>query len=202
MSLQYAPREHPILRAPRQDERNALAELIMLAGDPPPGFPWKPREGKFPVDLVARRLAMRCESFCLRNSQVCDIDGHVAGMMLGYRLSHHGETMKLSGLCPSLRPLSILDGRLPASFYINTLAVFPRYQQHGVGRLLLHGAELRARRSHCSCLLLEVSQANAGALRFYARHGFTAWRQAAATPGTRPAILVLEKSLIKVEAMI
>jgi hypothetical protein len=40
MSLQYALREQqPILRTARQSERSALAELIIEAGDPPPGFP-------------------------------------------------------------------------------------------------------------------------------------------------------------------
>lgn len=201
MSLHYAPCEHPILRAPRQDERDLLADLITLAGDPPPGFPWKARAGKLPTDLAERRLAVRCETFALKNSLVCDIDGRVAGMLLGYRLSHSGDTVKLAGLCPSLRPLSGLEGRLPASFYINTLAVFPRFQQHGLGGLLLLGAELRARRSHSSCLLLEVSQKNTGALRFYERNGFCPWPRNIQTARSGPGILILEKPLVRAEAV-
>ncbi len=40
MYFEYALREQQhILRSPRQNERDFLAELIIEAGDPPPGFP-------------------------------------------------------------------------------------------------------------------------------------------------------------------
>ena len=40
MHLHYAPREQqPILRSARQSDRSFLSELIIEAGDPPPGFP-------------------------------------------------------------------------------------------------------------------------------------------------------------------
>ena len=115
-------------------------------------------------------------------------------MMLGYRLSNCGETPKLAGLCQSLRPLSRLDERLPASFYVNTLAVYPGDRNHGLGAVLLDAAQRKARKAHCSCLLLEVAEENEAALRFYWRHGFSAW-PAKARPMGQMRILVLEKIL-------
>jgi len=195
MSLHYAPWEQPILRAPRQNERLNLAELIILAGDPPPGFPSTMRKGRTPIDLAARRMSMRWEAFCRKYALVCDIEGRVAGMMLGYRLACEGDTPKLAGLCPSLRPLSGLEDRRPASFYINTLAVYPRHQDNGLGAFLLSGAEKKARKAHCTCLLLEVSAQNAVALRFYARHGFMAWEGRGEALPSAGTIVVLEKPL-------
>jgi ribosomal protein S18 acetylase RimI-like enzyme len=125
---------------------------------------------------------------------VCELDGHVAGMVLGYRLSCEGPTPKLAGLCQSLRPISGLEGRAPASFYINTLAIYPGDRNHGLGAVLLEAAERKARKAHCSSLLLEVAAENEGALRFYERHGFFAWpapQEATASGGMK--ILILEK---------
>jgi ribosomal protein S18 acetylase RimI-like enzyme len=117
-------------------------------------------------------------------------------MMLGYRLSSHGETLKLAGLCQSLRPLMTLDERHPASFYVNTLAVYPRDRNHGLGAVLLGAAEAKARKAGCACLLMEVARDNIGALRFYARHGFTAWPERRyGSESAMAGIAVLEKEL-------
>jgi ribosomal protein S18 acetylase RimI-like enzyme len=119
-------------------------------------------------------------------------------MMLGYRLSCAGDTPKLAGLCQSLRPLSALDPRPPASFYVNTLAVYPSARNHGLGTVLLYAAERKARKAHCSCLLLEVSADNDGALRFYERHGFATWGPSQqGVWAQQPKILILEKRLAR-----
>jgi ribosomal protein S18 acetylase RimI-like enzyme len=117
-------------------------------------------------------------------------------MMLGYRLANCGETPRLAGLCQSLRPLSDLDERPPASFYVNTLAVYPADRNYGLGAVLLDAAERKARKARCSCLLLEVAEENEAALRFYRRHGFSAWRSPLdAQPIGQMKILVLEKTV-------
>ena len=125
------------------------------------------------------------------------MNDHIAGMMLGYRLSSQGETPKLAGLCQSLRPLSALETRAPASFYVNTLAVYPGDRNHGLGAVLLDAAERKARKAHCSSLLLEVAEENEAALRFYRRHGFFTWPPQGKAPGTGMRILVLEKALAR-----
>ena len=122
-------------------------------------------------------------------------------MMLGYRLSNHGETPKLAGLCQSLRPLSRLDERLPGSFYVNTLAVYPADRNHGLGAVLLDAAERKARKARCSFLLLEVAEENEGALRFYERHGYSAWPPTARPMG-QMKILVLEKTIAAGRTMV
>ncbi len=125
---------------------------------------------------------------------MCEIAGHVAGMMLGYRLSSEGETPKLAGLCQSLRPLSVLEKRQPASFYINTLAIYPGNRNQGLGAVLLDAAERKARKARCSCLLLEVAEENVAALRFYQRHGFSTWPvPPSSTPIGSMKIVILEK---------
>jgi ribosomal protein S18 acetylase RimI-like enzyme len=114
-------------------------------------------------------------------------------MMLGYRLSCQGETPKLVGLCQSLRPLSGLEGRAAASFYVNTLAIYPGDRNYGLGTVLLDAAERKARKAHCTSLLLEVAAENDGALRFYRRHGFFTWPERDARLSEGMQIVVLER---------
>jgi ribosomal protein S18 acetylase RimI-like enzyme len=96
-------------------------------------------------------------------------------MVLGYRLPvpEHAATMRRR--CDSLHPVSWLERRPPASYYLNTLAIYPEYQKLGFGGLLLSTAEAEARRSGSSCMILETARDNHSAMRFYGRNGFVAW---------------------------
>ena len=60
---------------------------------------------------------------------------------------------------------------------VNALYVAPAAQGHGIGTALLREAQ-----THADRLILWTFQANAGAQRFYARHGFT---EAERTDGSR-----------------
>jgi ribosomal protein S18 acetylase RimI-like enzyme len=147
------------------------------------------------VDFAAHRLAERSEAFCLKHALVCERNGTIAGMMLGYRLSSQGDTPALGGLCPTLRPDSDFVGRRPGSFYLNSLILYPGEQKHGLGTILLTAAERKAREAQCSCILLEVARDNIAAVRFYRRHGFGLWPCVFGVETGGPPYLVLEKSL-------
>ncbi|WP_170937071.1 MULTISPECIES: GNAT family N-acetyltransferase [Rhodomicrobium] len=169
-----------------------MAELIIIAGDQPPGFPCDfTQTGANPIEIGALRQLRKSEAFCRKRAVVLEIGGRIAGMALGYKLSPTGETPKLTGLCQSLRPIATLEGRPEASFYVNTIAVYPEYQHHGLGAVLLAELEAKARRAHCSCLLMEVTAANHGAMRFYERHGFTLWPET-----RRRSVVILQKDFV------
>jgi ribosomal-protein-alanine N-acetyltransferase len=55
---------------------------------------------------------------------------------------------------------------------VQTLAVIPGRQRHGVGTALLAALVAEARRRGAHEMLLDVREDNAPALAFYARHGF------------------------------
>ena len=75
-----------------------------------------------------------------------------------------------------------LDGRIVAAVmvgydghrgWINYLGVDPEVQQQGLGRALMDEAERRLRERGCPKINLQVRAANAQAIEFYRRIGFT-----------------------------
>lgn len=96
-------------------------------------------------------------------------------MVLGYRLPVPGHAATMLRRCSSLRPDNWLEHRPPSSYYLNTLALYPDHQKLGLGGMLLGAAEAQARRTGCSCMLLETTRGNGSALRFYLRNGFVPW---------------------------
>jgi ribosomal protein S18 acetylase RimI-like enzyme len=113
--------------------------------------------------------------FCCRRALVLEVGGHVAGMVLGYRLPEPDHSAPMLRRCDSLRPDHWLGRRPASTYYLNTLALYPAYQRLGLGGLLLQTAEAQARRAECSCMILETAHGNEAALRFYRRNGFVAW---------------------------
>lgn len=132
----------------------------------------------------------------MENALICERNGQVAGMTLGYRLSNQGDTPALDGLCPTLRPESDFVGRRPGSFYLNSLILYPGERKLGLGTVLLAAAERKAREAHCSCMLLEVARDDIAVVQFYRRHGFGLWPCVFGAEKGSP-YLVLEKALAR-----
>lgn len=65
--------------------------------------------------------------------------------------------------------LARAGGRLA---HLQLLVVMPAVRRRGLGRRLLRQAESRLRIAGADCLRLEVRAGNAGARRFYGRHGY------------------------------
>ena len=61
----------------------------------------------------------------------------------------------------------------PHESYVQTIAVAPAAQGHGLGTRLLTGLVDESRRRGCRRVDLEVRADNAGAIRLYERHGFS-----------------------------
>jgi ribosomal protein S18 acetylase RimI-like enzyme len=173
MKSKIAPQEQCVLRQARKGDARHVAELIVIAGDQRPNFPYiLEREGDGSIDLAKLRAARRDESFALRNSTMAEINGRVAGVLLGYKLSRKSEALMPNYLAQCLRPVMEPGPELIDTFYVNTLSIYPAYQKHGLGARLLEKANLKALKTGCTGVSLEVGEDNQPAVRFYARHGF------------------------------
>jgi len=65
------------------------------------------------------------------------------------------------------------DGPVPGAAYMRNIVVKPELQRKGVGAMLLHHALQTARDMYRKTLALRVDPANAPAVSFYRKEGFT-----------------------------
>lgn len=173
MTYSHALHEPCRLRAAQDIDAASIADLIIISGDSPPGFP-KPAQysdGHI-VDVSAAIEARRAQAFAVKHSLLARIGRRTAGVLLGFRVSKLAASGKLRMLPNYLRPTMDVENLTPASFYVNTLALYPDFQNLGLGRTLLEAANAKAAMQNCKRLTLEVGAGNPGAIKFYSRHGF------------------------------
>jgi ribosomal protein S18 acetylase RimI-like enzyme len=176
-----------VLRPARKDDARALAELIDIAGEGFGTYLWSQAvgPGESALDVGMRRAQRDEGGFSYRNATVAEIDGNIAGLLLGYRLADPYDTGDLERLPALVRPLVELESVAPASWYVNALAAFPEFRNKGLGTRLLAEAETIARKAKALSLSIIVAEANEGAKRLYLRSGYaeTARRRLVPFPG-------------------
>jgi ribosomal protein S18 acetylase RimI-like enzyme len=164
------------LRPASKDDALDLAQLIDIAGEGFGSYLWSQavKPGETALDVGKRRAAREDGGFSYRNATLAEVDGRVAGLLLGYRLADPYDTGELSRLPEIVRPLLELEAEAPGSWYVNALAAFPEFRGRGVGTTLLARAEEIARKTNTGTLSLIVADENEGARRLYERTGYHA----------------------------
>jgi ribosomal protein S18 acetylase RimI-like enzyme len=160
------------LRPARLDDADVLAELVNHAGDGLPLYLWgqMAEPGETAWD-VGRRRARRDEgAFSWRNALIADDGDGAVGCLIGYMVP---DDPGPPGEMPAMFvPLDALEREAPGTWYVNVLAVLPEARGRGLGSLLIGAARDRAVEQGARGNSLIVSDANAGARRLYARHGY------------------------------
>lgn len=164
----------PSLRSARKEDARALAQLIDIAGEGFGTYLWAQAAapGENALDVGTRRARREEGGFSYRNAVVAEIDGKIAGLLLGYRLASPYDPGDLAALPAMVRPLVELESHASASWYVNALAAFPEYRNHGLGTRLLAEADRIAREARAPALSLIVADQNEGAKRLYLRTGY------------------------------
>lgn len=157
-----------------------LAELVNHAGEGLPLYLWTQMAapGESGWDVGRRRAAREEGSFSYRNATIIEHHGERAGCLIGYGIADEPQPIQ-SDMPAMFVPLQELENLAPDSWYVNALAVLPRFRGMGLGTRLLHRAEVIARALGGRGLSVIVSDANAGARRLYERCGY---REAATRP--------------------
>jgi len=162
------------LQPARKDDARALALLIDIAGEGFGTYLWSQsaRPGESALDVGMKRAQREEGGFSYRNATLAEVDGEVAGLLLGYRLADPYDTGSLDVLPPIIRPLVELESCAPGSWYVNALAAFPEYRNRGLGKYLLNEADRLTRAAGAKATSLIVAEENAGAMRLYLRNGY------------------------------
>ena len=150
-----------------------VAALVDMAGHGIDLGRWlKDRNGDLSVIGAARRAVLdpRNRSYHFSNAQLVEIDGEVAGALVGGMIQpNNSEHMEAE---PHIVPLLTLESRLVGWWSIVATAIYPEFRGRGLARLLLNHAERLARDCGAVGLSLVVEDANAAAVAVYRRAGY------------------------------
>jgi ribosomal protein S18 acetylase RimI-like enzyme len=163
--------------------------LVDIAGEGLATYFWGQMAGvgQSPFEIGRIRARRDEGAFTWRNAHIAEVDGDVAGALIGYRIADDAAEEDLSGTPDILKPLAELEGLAPGHWYVNVLAVFPEYRGKGIGKLLLNRADEIGRRDAPAGMAIIVAGENEGAVRLYRKVGYriVAQRPMVSFPGNK-----------------
>ena len=129
-------------------------------------------KGTYDPIEVGRIDMMTDDEFGWRSCTMAEVDGEVAGMMLGYRKADEFTPVgpEVTGF---MRPIEELEAEAHGAWFISMLGVHVRWRGHGVGSQLLEVAEVKRDETKAHGLALIVEDDNDGARRLYERRGYS-----------------------------
>lgn len=162
------------IRNATRDDCAELAVLINFAGEGLPLYLWQQMAGhdEDPWQIGQERAARETGSFSYRNAVVADVDGKIAGALIGYPVAAEPEVIDVESTPPMFVPLLELENLAAGTWYVNAVASFPEARGLGVGSKLMQWAEQGAIETGLRSVSLIVSDANRGARKLYDRLGY------------------------------
>ena len=155
------------IRCATADDAPLVAKVVLMALH---------YDESHPLYGIFQELAARTDaqySYC--NALVAEVDGVVAGAIVGYdgaKLYELREPLKALIKERQGRELDIEDETSAGEFYIDSLAVLPQFRGCGVGRALLNAAAERAFSMGFERVGLIVDFDNPRAEKLYSSLGF------------------------------
>jgi ribosomal protein S18 acetylase RimI-like enzyme len=161
---------------------DAVARLIYYT-DRPLTDPMFGRDENKAIEIIKRLVKMKNNHFSYRHTYCAMIDGHVAGILIGFDYATKKSIGKkcwldfwqafgLFGILPILPAIvlieSVVTSRIaPDGYFINALSVDPSMRSRGIGSLLIsHVASISNK------IFLDVNICNPKALKLYEQLGF------------------------------
>ncbi|MEN0000206.1 MAG: GNAT family N-acetyltransferase [Pseudomonadota bacterium] len=163
----------PTMRPATMEDAQNLAKLIDIAGEGIPNWLWsKSSDAQHtPLDIGTQRARRPSGGFSYTNAFVADIEGNIAGMLLGYPITQAPDDDP-DDLPAPIAPFVELEKHSVATWYVNALAVFAEHHGKGIGSALMALAEDEARKAAMSKMSIQVYGQNHGAVRLYRRLGY------------------------------
>lgn len=162
------------LRPAERNDATDLAAFVDMAGEGLPTYFWSElaEVGQSPFEVGRARAQREEGSFSYRNAVIAELDGEVAGGLVGYPLPDLYDTGDLAALSDIVRPLVVLESQAPGYWYVNVLAVYPEFRRQGIAAQLLATADDVGQALGCKGMAIIVASENQDAYRLYQRSGY------------------------------
>lgn len=160
------------IRAARATDAEDLVELIVMAGSDIPLTVWRhyAPPGISPRAFGLDRVQRRTGTFSYRHADVLEVEDRVGGLLLSYPLA--SQLGPAANGPPFTLPLEQLEAEAAGGYYVNALAVYPRFRGRGYGHALMQRAFRHARAAGRDRVNLIAFSRNSAAMALYQRLGF------------------------------
>ncbi len=151
-----------------------LAYLLNLAGEGIPKYLWSEmaEDGQDPMEVGRARVSRKEGGFSYTNARVSVEADNVQGMIVSYQLPDPYTLEDIDAYPDIVKPLVLLEAKVPGSWYINAIAVFEAFQGSGIARKLLKDAEDQAISASVGKMSLIVASENKRAKNLYEHIGY------------------------------
>ena len=127
-------------------------------------------------DSIRPECSMDESLYSYRFARIAEVDGVVAGALVSYRGELYAGLRdrtweRIDALLDEACPVSDYETG-PGEYYLDTLAVHPRFRGMGLGSMLIEDAVICARRQGCSRATLIVEKDHPRLVAYYRRLGF------------------------------
>jgi len=175
--------KEPLIRKARENEASDFYRLMAFSAKTlfPAIF------GNRYKDILMRLFSEERNLFSFRNCFFTEIDGKIAGMVLGYDwqlkkrqdfrtgmliMKYMGpEFIKNIGLF--LRVNNIIGWVDEGEYYISNIALYPEYRSMGIGARLMEKSEEEAKKAGAKRIGLDIEAENQKAARLYKKLGYS-----------------------------
>ena len=152
-----------------------LVAFVDMAGEGFAAYLWSTiaEPGQSPIEVGRQRALRNTGSFSWLNAHIAEVDGEVAGALVGYVIDDPVDPADIARAPDLARPLAELEAEAPGHWYVNALAVHPEFRRHGVGAALLAHADALGREAGAKGMAIIVASENDRAVRLYKKVGYT-----------------------------
>lgn len=184
-------------RAATVNDCPKIAQLFSIASDGVANYIWSTLQADYPglslIEIGTKRFAKEQTDFSYQNCVVVECDCEVMGMMVSFPLKaseaeseYNFELVNHSESSLSqpdvLAPYYRLKLKVPKSWYIGGIALFPDFRGQGIGTQLLDIARIQAQSQGFQKLSLLAFEQNKRAVKLYEQNGFTVIEQTSVVP--------------------
>ena len=174
------------MRSATVDDAEASAQLIYMTMGTMADYLMGHDEAEKAKQIISRLFQKRNNRYSNQYTELAIIDGEIAGLLLSYsgkvmnslRLPMATNILDVYEFPDALRffhrslPLMTMKEAEADEYFINNVAVFSKFQGHGIGKLLMNLAEQKMKEFELNKCALTVDIENVRAVKLYKHLGY------------------------------
>ncbi|WP_265455649.1 GNAT family N-acetyltransferase [Enterococcus sp. HY326] len=167
-----------MIRFAKREDGPAIVDLLMIIFKDMELAFVKEQGADLTKEIMLEAMEDATYRYAYGNGLVDEIDGQVAGVSFGYgddqedQIDQAFQKLLPAYKVPSDQQLFIEKETFPNEWYLDSIAVNPQFQGHGIGSSLLSALPQLAHKADKKIIGLSVDTGNPLAKKLYTRQGF------------------------------